>query len=108
VAIGLGLLMAYAFTCSLSYVGASRFLMISEAAFLNLSFLTGDFWSLAFSVVAERIVPSPLFFVALTLTISGVVIYEMGPSTIVEEDIKYGNVNEETELANVSTESGLS
>lgn len=99
VASGLGLLMAYALTNSLSYVGASRFLLISEAAFLNLSFLTGDFWSLAFSIVAERIVPSPLFFVALTLTISGVVIYEMGPTPIVkEDDVKYANVNGETEL----------
>ena len=63
------------------------FSLISEATFLNLSFLTGDFWSLAFSIVAERIVPSPLFFVALTLTISGVVIYEIGPSPIVERTV---------------------
>jgi solute carrier family 35 protein F1/2 len=94
---GLGLLTAYAFTCFLSYVGASRFLTISEATFLSLSFLTGDFWSLGFSIIAERIVPSPLFFVALTLTISGVVIYEIGPSTIVDE-IKYENVGSSGEM----------
>jgi solute carrier family 35 protein F1/2 len=95
---GVGLLIAYAVTNTTSYVGASRFLTMSEATFLNLSFLTGDFWSLAFSVVAERIVPTPLFFVALTLTISGVVIYEIGPSPVREERIGYENVNGETEL----------
>jgi solute carrier family 35 protein F1/2 len=94
---GLGLLMAYAFTCFLSYVGASRFLAISEATFLSLSFLTGDFWSLGFSIIAERIVPSPLFYVALTLTLSGVVIYEIGPSTILDE-IKYENVESNGEM----------
>lgn len=95
---GLGLLLAYVFTNTLSYVGASRFLLLSEATFLNLSFLTGDFWSLFFSIVAERIVPSPLFFVALTLTISGVLIYELGPSPIVGEKVKYDNLNGETEV----------
>jgi solute carrier family 35 protein F1/2 len=94
---GLGLLIAYALTCSLSYVGASRFLTISEATFLSLSFLTADFWSLGFSIIAERIVPSPLFFVALTLTISGVIIYEIGPSAIVDE-IKYENVGSKVEM----------
>ena len=107
VSTSLGLLIAYAVTNSMSYVGASRFLLISEAAFLNLSFLTGDFWSLAFSIVAERIVPSPLFFVALTLTISGVVIYEMGPSTVVDYDMQYENVNGETEMTDMSSESIL-
>ena len=85
---GLSLLLVYVTGCSLSYIGASRFLTLSEATFLNLSFLTGDFWSVAFSIVSERITPQPLFWVALTSTITGVVIYEIAPSTIVA-DVKY-------------------
>ena len=69
----------------LGYMGASRFLLVSEAAFFSLSLLTGDMWSVLFSVVAERIVPPPLFFVALVLILSGVVLYEMAPSPVVEK-----------------------
>lgn len=81
---GLALLFLYAGVCTLSYMGASRFLLVSEAAFFSLSLLTGDLWSVTFSVVAERIVPDPLFFVALAMTVSGVCIYEMGPSSVLE------------------------
>lgn len=42
------------------------------------------------------IFPSPLF-VALTLRISGVMIYEIGPSAIVDE-IKYENVGSKVEV----------
>ena len=63
-----------------SYIGASHFLIISDAAFFNLSLLTGDLWSVIFSVIAEHIVPEPLFFAALMLVLSGVVMYEMAPS----------------------------
>lgn len=73
----------------LGYIGASRFLIISEAAFFNLSLLTGDLWSVVFSVVAERIVPQPLFFAALASVLSGVVLYEMAPSPAPEKGIKY-------------------
>ena len=69
----------------LGYMGASRFLLVSEAAFFSLSLLTGDMWSVLFSVVAERIVPPPLFFVALVFILSGVVLYEMAPSPVVEK-----------------------
>ena len=41
----------------MGYKGASMFLIMSEAAFFNLSLLTGDLWSILFSIVAERIVP---------------------------------------------------
>uniref|UniRef100_A0A7S1VNI3 Uncharacterized protein n=1 Tax=Grammatophora oceanica TaxID=210454 RepID=A0A7S1VNI3_9STRA len=67
------------------YVGGTRFLMLSEAAFFNLSLLTGDLWSVAFSVFAEKIVPRPLFFVALVFVLSGVVLYEMAPHPVVED-----------------------
>jgi solute carrier family 35, member F1/2 len=66
----------------MAYAGGSHLLIISEAAFFNLSLLTGNLWSVGFSVVAERIVPQPLFFVALVFVVSGVVIYEMAPSPV--------------------------
>jgi solute carrier family 35 protein F1/2 len=76
------LLFAYFASAVLCYLGASRFLQVSEACFFNLSLLTGDLWSVMFSVVAQRIVPQPLFFVALTFILSGVVMYEMAPSPV--------------------------
>jgi solute carrier family 35 protein F1/2 len=79
------LLFAYFVSAVLCYLGASRFLQVSEACFFNLSLLTGDLWSVLFSVVAQRIVPQPLFFVALTFILSGVVAYEMAPSPV-EDD----------------------
>jgi solute carrier family 35 protein F1/2 len=69
----------------LGYIGGTRFLMISEAAFFNLSLLTGDLWCVAFSVFAENIIPRPLFFVALLFVMSGVVLYEMAPHPVVED-----------------------
>ena len=65
-----------------AYAGASQFLILSEAAFFNLSLLTGDLWSVLFSVVAEHIIPQHLFFLALLFVVSGVIIYEMAPSPI--------------------------
>jgi hypothetical protein len=87
--IGFILLFSFVGVTMLSYIGASRFLIISEAAFFNLSLLTGDLWSVVFSVVAERIVPQPLFFAALASVLSGVVLYEMAPSPAPEKGIKY-------------------
>jgi len=79
------LLVSFVVVINLVYAGRSRFLVISEATFFNLSLLTGDLWSVAFSVVAERIVPRPLFFAALTAVLSGVVFYEMAPSPAIEK-----------------------
>ncbi|OEU16905.1 DUF914-domain-containing protein [Fragilariopsis cylindrus CCMP1102] len=87
--IGFILLFSFVGVTMLGYIGASRFLIISEAAFFNLSLLTGDLWSVVFSVVAERIVPQPLFFAALASVLSGVVLYEMAPSPAPEKEIKY-------------------
>ena len=50
-------LFAYFASAVFCYLGASRFLQVSEACFFNLSLLTGDLWSVMFSVVAQRIVP---------------------------------------------------
>ncbi len=54
------------------------------------SLLTGDAWAVAFSVFAEGIKPPPTFYVALAITLSGVIIYETAPSPVVDtqqEDI---------------------
>ncbi len=82
---GFLLLFAFVGVTMCSYVGASRFLILSEAAFFNLSLLTGDLWSVLFSVVAERIVPQPLYFCALAAVLSGIVVYEMAPSPALEK-----------------------
>ena len=52
--------------------------------FLNLSLLTGDFWSVGFSVVAEHIRPLPLFYPSLAFIIGGTILYEMTPSPVVD------------------------
>ena len=77
---GWTVLLSFVILMVLTDMASSRFLMISEAAFFNLSVLTGDLWSVVFSVFAEKIVPGPSFFVALVLVLSGVVVYEMVPS----------------------------
>ncbi|VEU39422.1 unnamed protein product [Pseudo-nitzschia multistriata] len=79
------LLVAFVGVTICSYLGASRFLMVSEAALFNLSLLTGDLWSVVFSVFGEKIVPRPLFFCALAAVLSGVVVYEMAPSPALEK-----------------------
>lgn len=84
-AMGWWLLFVFVGVTLMGYAGASRFLLVSEAAFFNLSLLTGDLWSVLFSIVAERIVPQPLFFVALVFVLSGVVLYEMAPSPVMED-----------------------
>ena len=47
--------------------------------------LMGDLWLVLFSIVAERIVPQPLFFVALVFVLSGVILYEMAPSPVLDD-----------------------
>eukprot|EP00970_Alexandrium_tamarense_P001719 scaffold224_cov181-Alexandrium_tamarense.AAC.4 len=82
---GLTLLLLFVVGGVVNYIGISSFLQKSDAAFLNLSLLTGDAWAVAFSVFAEGIVPPPSFYVALLITVSGVFIYEMAPSPVVED-----------------------
>uniref|UniRef100_A0A6U0HVD0 Uncharacterized protein n=1 Tax=Helicotheca tamesis TaxID=374047 RepID=A0A6U0HVD0_9STRA len=80
---GILLLVTYVIANYLHYVFVSRFLVISEAALLNLSLLTADLWSALFAVIAEDLRISQLFYLALILIISGVFLYETGPSPIV-------------------------
>lgn len=76
----LTLLAIFVIATVVNYLGVASFLGMSDAAFLNLSLLTGDAWAVAFSVFAEGIVPPPTFYVALCITVSGVFIYETAPS----------------------------
>ena len=71
------LLMGFVISNMIGYLGTARFLMHSEAAFFNLSLLTGDFWSAAFQIVAEHIWPASTFYLAAVLTLSGVLMYEL-------------------------------
>lgn len=76
------LFFGFMFGSMVNYLGISAFLQISDAAFFNLNLLTGDAWAVAFSIFAEGIIPPPLFYVALIITISGVFIYETAPSPV--------------------------
>ena len=86
---GWTVLLSFVVVMVLTDMAASRFLMISEAAFFNLSVLTGDLWAVVFSVFAENIIPGPNFFVAFVLVLSGVVVYEMVPSPTLPTDKHY-------------------
>jgi len=99
---GLTLLLAFSAASVMNYAGISSFLQLSEAAFLNLSLLTGDAWAVAFSVFAEGIIPPPSFYVALVITISGVFIYETAPNPVVDD-----NRNAPEEKSEETTSSGL-
>ena len=80
-----GLVGAFVMCNFTAYVAGAHFLQVSEATFFNLSLQTGGFWSVGFSVLAEHIVPKPLFYVALILTVVGVCTYEMAPTPVVKE-----------------------
>lgn len=60
-------------------VGDSYFLLYSEAALLNMSLLTSDFYSALFSIYAEGIIPSYISFIALLFIVIGVIAFENGP-----------------------------
>jgi len=72
-----------------SYIGMTHFLVRSEAALLNLSLLTGDFWAAGFSIAEEGIIPSTIFWLSLVLVISGVFIYELSPSPSNDEELSH-------------------
>mmetsp|Transcript_19246 Transcript_19246/g.28552 ORF Transcript_19246/g.28552 Transcript_19246/m.28552 type:complete len:148 (+) Transcript_19246:3-446(+) len=82
--VGLLLLLAFSVGGMLNYLGISAFLRISDAAFLNLSLLTGDAWAVLYSVYAEHIYPPGTFYVALVITVTGVLIYETAPSPVTD------------------------
>jgi solute carrier family 35 protein F1/2 len=72
--VGILLLLGYVVSLALIYLGGAYFLLVSESALYNQSLLMSDFFTVVFSVVAEHIVPPPLFIVPLVLIVGGVVL----------------------------------
>mmetsp|Transcript_13347 Transcript_13347/g.32067 ORF Transcript_13347/g.32067 Transcript_13347/m.32067 type:complete len:234 (+) Transcript_13347:2752-3453(+) len=79
------MLAVYVGCTAFAYVGGSRFFQISEATFFALSLLTGDLWSVIFSIFFEHIIPHPLFFLGMVFVLSGMIMYEMAPSPVLED-----------------------
>lgn len=91
------LFVCYALTGYLFISGMSRFLTVSETALLMISILTSDLWAVLFTVVAEHILPHPLFYVSSLLMVFGIIMYEMSPSPLgPAEDLQ---IHKEIELA---------
>ena len=67
------------------YAGMCCFLLISEAAFLNLSLLSSDLWSVGFRILQECILSSQVFFLSLITVASRVFAYQKAPSPIVKD-----------------------
>lgn len=76
------LIAAYVVTLFSHSVGVSYFVLFSESALLNMSLLTGNFWSVAFVVIGEGTIPEPMFYAALFLIVLGICIYEVAPSPV--------------------------
>jgi len=72
--------MAYAVAFAAFYLVTMKFLRLADAAAFNLSLLTSDAYALLFSAIFNRRVPPPLYFLALGLTTTGVVLYHSEPS----------------------------
>ena len=79
--ISLLLLAAYVACQVIRKSALARFLLISEAALLNLSMLTSDVYTTIFSIIAQNILPRSYFFVGLALVVSGIFVYEMATLT---------------------------
>eukprot|EP00815_Leptocylindrus_aporus_P007829 CAMPEP_0116061718 /NCGR_PEP_ID=MMETSP0322-20121206/7256_1 /TAXON_ID=163516 /ORGANISM="Leptocylindrus danicus var. apora, Strain B651" /LENGTH=380 /DNA_ID=CAMNT_0003546739 /DNA_START=460 /DNA_END=1602 /DNA_ORIENTATION=+ len=73
---------SYVVAAWLLYTGIARFLQVSEAALMNLNFLTADLYAVLFSVFAEGVIPSEFYFVALVCIVCGVYLYETAPSPV--------------------------
>jgi drug/metabolite transporter (DMT)-like permease len=65
----------------LYYISATLFLVHGDATLLVLSLQATQFWAILFSVVAEHHPPTPWFFVAVVLVVSGVIQYETRGAT---------------------------
>lgn len=78
----IALVFGYALSTYIFNYCMSKFLSVSESALLTLSLLTSDLYSVLFTVFAQHIPPTGLFYVAFLLVIVGVVVYEMAPSPL--------------------------
>merc|ERR1711920_46346 len=77
---GVSLLFTLSISHYLAQIGQSHFLVISEAALMNLSMLTSDLFSVVFSVFFEGVLPNHSFYIALVFIMAGIVTYEIAPS----------------------------
>ena len=96
------LFVAFMVAGCIQYIGIAAYLQISDAAFFNLSLLTGDAWAVAFSVFGEGIIPPPLFYVALSITVSGVFIYETAPSPVANTEQQEVSNSEEEQASDLN------
>ncbi|CAG8673461.1 17924_t:CDS:2, partial [Acaulospora morrowiae] len=75
------LLAAVAIMMIIIYIGIPILFKLSSATFFNLSFLTSDFYSLAFSLILFHVVMHPLYPLAATCTLLGLVIFYIYPAS---------------------------
>lgn len=78
----IGLVAGYVVSAYLFNYCMTRFLAKSESALLTLSLLTADLYSVIFTVIAENMTPTFLFYFAFIFVIVGVIVYEMAPSPL--------------------------
>jgi len=78
----MSLVFGYAVSTYLFNYSMSRFLSVSESALMTLSLLTADLYSVIFTVVAEHIPPTGMFYLAFVLVVVGVIVYEIAPSPL--------------------------
>jgi solute carrier family 35, member F1/2 len=81
----IGLLVAYVVGQFSRQSGLATFLTMSDAAMLQLSLLTSDLYTALFSIVYQQIYPRPATWFALAIVMSGIVVYEMGPTPFAAE-----------------------
>jgi solute carrier family 35, member F1/2 len=72
------LLVCFVLSVGLYYVAEARFLVTSDATLLNLSMQSVNLWAYLFTRATER--PPATFFLAVTLVVVGVFLYEVGYS----------------------------
>ncbi len=89
----LAIMCLYVPTLVMYYVSASFFLVSSDATLLNLSLQSSNLWAISFSVVAFQESPSPLFYAALILVVSGVFVYEILGNSHTTEKQHYSLAN---------------
>lgn len=85
-----GLLVLYILGQFSRKAGLAKFLTMSDAALLQLSLLTSDLYTATFSVIYLKIFPRPFFWVSMLLVVSGIIVYELGKSPIVEDEQRIG------------------
>jgi solute carrier family 35, member F1/2 len=89
------------------YLAASWFLIHADATLLNLSVQTSNVWALWWSSVVYHMYPSHWFYLAVTLVVSGVILYEWGGMSATAESratYEMTHDSEEDEVENETTD----